>query len=261
VSRRRKSTPGPYLLHAELLHDRIPDSGQFPYTLPFIRHLDRIEFHQRVTFFVGENGSGKSTLLEALAVGLDLNPEGGSRNFNFTTRSSHSRLDECLRIARSHHIPGDSFFLRAESFYNVATEIERLDKIGPLIDAYGGTSLHEQSHGESFLALFHNRFGGHGTYLLDEPEAALSPKRQLAFLKRLHDLCEEGSQFVIATHSPVIMAYPNAWIYSFDDGALRRVEYQETDHFLVTRRFLTHTRSVMADLLSTSEREKVSKPE
>jgi predicted ATPase len=251
VSRRRKSTPGPYLFHVKLLRDRIKEPDQFPYSLPFVRHLDRLEFHPRVTFFVGENGSGKSTLMEAMAIGLGLNPEGGSRNFNFSTRSSHSRLDECLRIARSHKIPDDSFFLRAESYYNVASEVDRLEAGGPgLLASYGDKSLHEQSHGESFLALFENRFWGHGIYLLDEPEAALSPKRQLAFLKRMHDLCEEGSQFLIATHSPILMAYPHAWIYSFDDGRLRRVPYRETDHYLVTRRFLTHTDSEMTALLS-----------
>jgi predicted ATPase len=234
-----------------LVKEWVKDPNQFPYTLPVVRHLERIEFHPQVTFFIGENGSGKSTLLEAIAVGIGLNPEGGSRNFNFATRSSHSRLNECLRIARSHKIPNDSFFLRAESFYNVATEVDRLEEDRPgMLDSYGNKSLHELSHGESFFALFQNRFWGHGIYLLDEPEAALSPKRQLAFLKKMHDLCEKGSQFVIAPHSPILMAYPNAWIYSFGEDNLRKVEYQETDHYLVTRRFLTHTKMEMEELLA-----------
>ena len=214
MGRRKTPTPGPFLIHAELLGERIPAGDPFPYCLPSIRMLTTLPFHPKVTFFVGENGSGKSTLLEAVAVGCGLNPEGGSRNFNFATRASHSPLDELLRLAKAPRPrPADSYFLRAESFYNVATEIERLGT--DLLPAYGGRSLHEQSHGESFFALFQNRFRGNGLYLMDEPEAALSPQRQLEFLAVLHDYCQRGSQFVIATHSPIIMAYPDAWIYVF----------------------------------------------
>ena len=165
MGRKRPNDPGPYLLHLELLHDRIPNADKFPYTLPAVRGLTTLPFHPKVTFLVGENGSGKSTLLEAVAVACGLNPEGGSRNFNFATRASHSRLDEAVRLARTPARPGDSYFLRAESFFNVATEIERLDKGAggaPIIGAYGGKSLHEQSHGESFFALFKNRFRGRG---------------------------------------------------------------------------------------------------
>src|SRR5262249_35665483 len=158
-------------------------------TLPALRNLDRLSFHPKVTFFVGENGMGKSTLLEALAVSVGLNPEGGSRHFNFATRASHSELDACLRVAKTVSLARDSYFLRAESFYNVATEIERL---GLDLLPYGGRSLHEQSHGESFFALFQHRFRGHGLYLMDEPEAALSPKRQLEFLAILHEYCKQG---------------------------------------------------------------------
>jgi predicted ATPase len=254
MGRRKPPSPGPYLIHAELIRDRIPDSRQFPYCLPTLRNLDRLAFHPKVTFFVGENGSGKSTLLEAIAAGCGLNPEGGSRNFNFATRASHSQLDEALRLAKAPRLAADSYFLRAESFHNVATEIERLDKgpaFGPpLIDSYGGKSLHEQSHGESFFALFQNRLGGCGLYLMDEPEAALSPQRQLQFLAILHDYCKRGSQFVIATHSPIIMAYPDAWIYTFGSEGIRRVEFTETKHYLVTRGFLHHTQSMLKELLT-----------
>jgi predicted ATPase len=252
VARKRTSHPGPYLKHLTLLRDRIPDATRFPYTLPAVRHLDTLAFHPKVTFLVGENGTGKSTLLEGIAVACGLNPEGGSRNFNFTTRASHSRLDECLRLSRAPAVPGDSYFLRAESFYNVASEIERLDKEPgggpPIITYYGGVSLHEQSHGESFFALFKNRFRAHGLYLMDEPEAALSPKRQIEFLALLHDFVRGGSQFVIATHSPIIMAYPDAQIHLLDATGLREVAYTETDHYLVTRGFLSNPQRTLTAL-------------
>jgi predicted ATPase len=237
VARKRKSSPGPYLLHLELLRDRIPDASLFPYTLPAVRQLTTLAFHPKVTFLVGENGSGKSTLMETIAVAYGLNPEGGSRNFNFATRASHSSLSEYVRLAKAPSMPGDSYFLRAESFFNVATEIERLDPV--LLQAYGGKSLHEQSHGESFFALFKNRFRDNGLYLMDEPEAALSPKRQLQFLALMHDYVCRGGQFVIATHSPIIMAYPEATIYLLDDEGIREVAYLDTEHYLVTRGFLT----------------------
>jgi predicted ATPase len=195
-----------------------------------------------MTILVGENGSGKSTLLEAIAVSLGFNPEGGTKNFAFGTRASHSELHECLRVAKGIRRPRNGFFLRAESFFNVATEIERLDEepsFGPpVINSYGGRSLHEQSHGESFLALLTNRFGGQGLYLLDEPEAALSPQRQLAALSRIHDLILDGSQFMIATHSPILMAYPDARIYQLASDGIAPIAYEDTEHFQVTRDFL-----------------------
>jgi predicted ATPase len=206
-----------------------------------------------MTFFVGENGSGKSTLLEAIAVSVGFNAEGGTKNFRFGTRASHSDLHEHLRVAKGIRRPKDGFFLRAESFYNVATEIEKLDaepSFGPPVGAsYGGRSLHEQSHGESFLALVTNRFGGQGLYILDEPEAALSPQRQLAVLSRLHDLVRDGSQFIIATHSPILMAYPDAWIYEFSREGIRRIAYEETEHYLVTRDFLANPQRMLQVLL------------
>jgi len=218
--------------------------------------LSKLAFHPKVTFLVGENGSGKSTLLEAIAVACDLNPEGGSRNFNFTTRASHSPLDECVRLSKSTAQQADSYFLRAESYFNVASEIEKLDKYErpefqspKIIDAYGKTSLHEQSHGESFFALFKHRFGDNGLYLMDEPEAALSPQRQLEFLALLHDYVGRGGQFVIATHSPIIMAYPDACIYKLDGTGIREVPYEETEHYRVTHAFLNNRKESLEVLM------------
>jgi predicted ATPase len=216
--------------------------------------LESLELHPKVTFFVGENGSGKSTLLEALAVALGFNPEGGSKNFCFGTRKSHSTLHEFLRVARGIKKPRDGFFLRAESFFNVATEIENLDNADyvmgpPVINYFGGKSLHEQSHGESFLTLMMNRFGSQGFYVLDEPEAALSPQRQLAVLSRLHDLVLDNSQFVIATHSPILMAYPDAWIYACTTDGIVRANYKDTEHYQVTRDFLSNPERTLRVLL------------
>lgn len=203
---------------------------------------------------MGENGSGKSTLLEALAISLGFNAEGGTRNFRFDTRASHSTLHQFLRVSKGLKRPHDGFFLRAESFFKVATEIERLDDepafSPPIIDSYGARSLHEQSHGESFMALLNNRFGEQGLYILDEPEAALSPQRQLAALSRIHDLVLERSQFIIATHSPILMAYPNAWIYACTPEGLQRVNYEDTEHFRVTRDFVLNPQATLKTLLN-----------
>jgi len=261
VARKRKSLPGPYLQHLELLRDRIPDPNRYPYNLPAISGLTRLPFHPKVTFLVGENGSGKSTLLEAIAVACGLNPEGGSRNFHFATRASHSSLDECIRLAKYAALPEDSYFLRAESFYNVASQLEQLDMDEPnayfhapkLTPAYGGRSLHEQSHGESFFALFKNRFRDNGLYLMDEPEAALSPQRQLQFLILLNDYLLRGGQFVIATHSPIIMAYPDACIYLLNSSGVKEVAYTDTEHYSVTRGFLSNPRRSLALLLGETD--------
>lgn len=207
-----------------------------------------------VTFLVGENGSGKSTLLEAIAVSCGFNAEGGTRNFTFSTRATHSELGEYITVAKRRY-SRDGFFLRAESFYNVATNIDEMDEepsFSPrLIDSYGGVSLHSQSHGESFLALVQNRFGGEGLYLLDEPEAALSPTRQLTLLGEMHQLVERDSQFIIATHSPILMAYPGARIYELSENGIASVEYRETEHYQLTRRFLENPERMLRYLLET----------
>lgn len=235
-----------FILSAELQRDKVASLEAYPFNLPALRSLETLALNQAVTFLVGENGSGKSTLVEGLAVALGFNAEGGSRNFNFATRPSHSDFGRHLRIARSHRRPQTSYFLRAESFYNVATEIERLDP--SLLDAYGGTSLHEQSHGESFLALILNRFGPQGLYMLDEPEAALSPARQLTLLARMHQLVSQGSQFIIATHSPILMAYPGAQIYGLGENGIAPVAYEDTVHVQLTRQFLNNPAGIMREL-------------
>lgn len=220
------------------------DDGYFA-RLPVVQNLagmGGLTFRRPVTFFVGENGTGKSTLLEAIATAWGFNPEGGTVNFNFSSSETHSQLYQHLTLAKGHARPRDGFFLRAESFYNVATEIERMDRetmLGPrLANSYGGRSLHGQSHGESFMALVLNRFGGKGLYILDEPEAALSPSRQMALLTAIHNLVNEHSQFIISTHSPILMAYPDADIYELTEEAMTLTPYEETEHYQVTKRFL-----------------------
>jgi predicted ATPase len=251
--------PGGFIRTVSLLEDRVQDMQRYPFSLPAVRGLlGDLVLHPLVTFLIGENGSGKSTVVEAIAVAAGFNAEGGTRNFRFTTRSSESDLHACIRLARSVRRPRDGFFLRAESYFNVATEIEHLDEepsFGPpVIDSFGGKSLHEQSHGESFFALLQNRFGGNGLYILDEPEAALSPARQLAFLARLDELARrKDSQFIIATHSPILMGYPHARLLELGTHGIREVQYEDTEHFRITRDFLTRRERILRHLLNDAE--------
>lgn len=237
-----------------LIHATMAGGGdQYPFNIPALKNLREMEFHPHVTFFVGENGSGKSTLLEGLAVNMGNNPEGGGRSFMFSTRESHSELHFHLNTARGPRWGrSDTYFFRAESFYNLASNI---DEIPGLRGAYGGKSLHEQSHGESFFALFENRLRQNCLYFLDEPEAALSPQRQMSFLALLHRLVLMGSQFIIATHSPIILAYPYAWLYSFDQSPPTRVKYEETQHYQVTKMFLAYKDKMLKELLTVDEDE------
>jgi predicted ATPase len=237
-----------YVRAVGLRPDQTPRAG-YPWDLPAIGALaDQIKLHPRVTYLVGENGSGKSTLLEAIAVAAGMNPEGGSSHFNFSTRESHADLWGAIRLVRGGHRPASDFFLRAESLFTAATYLEGL---GPnSLRPYGGVSLHEQSHGESFLAVMINRFDPNGFYLLDEPEAALSTQNCLTCLRRIHELVEQNSQFVIATHSPIILAYPDATIYSFDEDGLHEVEYEDADPVRLTRSFLQARERFLHELLS-----------
>ena len=208
--------------------------------LPAVRHIQQaggLVFRRPVTFFVGENGVGKSTLIEAIALAAGFNAEGGTVNFNFATRPTHSDLYRFLRLTRGPVRNLDGFFLRAESFYNVATNLDDLDD-GRLLRYYGGTSLHAQSHGESFLSLVEHRFGGHGLYILDEPEAALSPMKLMTLMVLMDRLVKDRSQFLISTHSPILMTFPGAEIYELSEEGVRLADYRDTAHFQIARRFL-----------------------
>ena len=242
-----------FIFSISLKKEKIQNYDKYPFSLPIVKYFENIDLNPSVTFIVGENGSGKSTLLEAIAVSLGFNPEGGTTNFGFNTRESHSDLYQYLRIAKGIKRPKTGFFLRAESFFNVATEIEQLDEDPwggpPIIDSYGGISLHEQSHGESFFSLMKNRFGSKGLYILDEPEAALSPNRQMAMITLMNDLIKKGSQFIISTHSPILLSYPKSTIYEIRDKGLERVDYEDTDTFAITKQYLNNYQSMLKILL------------
>jgi predicted ATPase len=243
-----------FLTAVFLQRDRVRSFDSFPFCIPAIKELPQLDLAP-VTFFIGENGTGKTTLLEAIAMVEGFNREGGSRNFHFASNKDWKPDDLAwaLGVARpARRIKGsDGFFVRAESFFNVATEIDRIAaEDGRMLSYYGGRSLHTRSHGEGFLTLFTERFGGNGLYLLDEPESALSPQRQLTFLTVIHDLVQRGSQFIIATHSPIIMAYPGATIYQFTDKGIERIEYEQTPHYRVTRAFLMRREQMLAELFA-----------
>ena len=247
-----------FLQSVMLLRERVGEPSKYPFSIPAVAALDTLVFDPKVTFFVGENGCGKSTLIEAVAILAGFNAEGGTRNFAFSTRRSESELYRCLRIARGPRRERTGYFFRAESFFNVATEIETLDRepalAPPVILSYGGKSLHEQSHGESFVALVKNRFGADGLYILDEPEAALSPSKQLALLACMHDLVEhKRSQFIIATHSPIVLAYPRATIYRLSESGIAPVQYEETENFALTRDFLLNRDRFLREIFGRSK--------
>jgi len=222
----------PFLHRIASLPEKI-DHARYPFNIRAFSQGVDLAFRSKVTFFVGENGSGKSTLLEALAECCGFNPEGGNRDHHREVFADRSALAQALRLSWQPRVT-DGFFMRAESFYNFATYIEGVSDLR----AYGGKSLHEQSHGESFLSVFANRFE-QGLYILDEPEAALSPQRQLSFLKIIHDLATPGhAQFLIATHSPIILSYPGAVLFGLDGDVIQEIDYRETKHFTITRDFL-----------------------
>ena len=254
---RRPAKVGGFLRSFEVTVPRSERRG-YPLDLAAVRNVESLALDKRMTIFVGENGSGKSTLVEGLAVAAGFNPEGGSTNFNFRTQSHLPELATHLRLVRNPTRPRTGFFLRAESFFNVATEIERLDEEqkdlrgAPIGPNYGPKKLHEVSHGESFLALAMNRFGPGGLYILDEPEAALSPTGCLALVRRFNELANEGSQFVIATHSPILMSVPGALIYLLSESGPKRVAWQDLDHVRIMKEFLNDPEIVLRVLLSES---------
>ena len=242
-----RAAAAPYLRRVQSVTEKF-DSSRYPFSVrAFAKGID-LAFSTPVTFFVGENGSGKSTLLEAIADLCGFNLEGGSRDHRRSVAAEPSELAAALRLSWQPKVTR-GFFLRAESFFNFASYIEGVSDLV----AYGGKSLHAQSHGESFLALFSNRFD-RGIYILDEPEAALSPQRQLAFLKIIHDLVGSGhAQFLIATHSPIILSYPGAVLYNLDGGSIEQVDYRETEHFQITRDFLNAPERFFRHLFGTDE--------
>jgi predicted ATPase len=248
----RQNQQGLYLRSVKLLRESVPSFEAYPFHLRAIQTLNELEFHPKVTYIVGENGMGKSTLMEAIAVGLGFNAEGGTINFNFSTEDTHSELHQHLRLVRSAVKPRDGFFFRAESYYNFATNIDQMDRAGGfggrIIDSYGGKSLHQQSHGESFFATFLHRFNGNGLYMMDEPEAALSPFRQMAMLSRIHQLVGQHSQFIIATHSPILMAYPDAVIYNMTSEGIERSSLEETDHYMLMKQFINNRDKMLHEL-------------
>jgi len=234
-----------------MLQDTIPNKQMYPFNIPSLQDLQELEFPTNVTFFVGENGSGKSTLLEAIADRCDFNTAGGGRQNLYEVHKAESSLGEYIRLSWMPKI-SNGFFLRSETFYQFASHIDLIED-PRRYNAFGGKSLHHQSHGESFLALFMNRFKGRAIYLLDEPEAALSPTRQLSLLKIMKDL-EHEAQFIIATHSPILLGYPNATIYSFDNGEIETIRYKDSIHYIVTKRFLDAPQTILSELFD-EERE------
>jgi predicted ATPase len=248
---RKKYTPlknEPLLRSIDILLGQDIDLAQHPFNVPLIQNLKRIDFATPVTFFVGENGSGKSTILEAIAHKVGFGAEGGSKNINFQTSGDEkNRLGDHMKLSWSYK-PLDGYFFRAESFFNVASYLE---SIGDPYISYGGKSLHHQSHGESFLSFFSNRLNNEGFFIFDEPEAALSPQRQLSLLKIIHDLSKNyTAQFIIATHSPLLLAYPNAIIYSCDGDALQQIKYTDTVHYKITKQFLNNPELYLKNLFS-----------
>lgn len=253
----KKSLLPPHLQTVTLNIESSINQAQYPFCLPIIQHLKTIQFPTQVTFFVGENGTGKSTILEAIACHAGFGPEGGSKNIHFTTSEqqnytpAQSLADQMTLSWRVK--PKNGYFFRAESFFNVANYLENTARTagGPEVTyaPYGGKSLHQQSHGESFLAFFKHRLGNNGFFIFDEPEAALSPQRQLSLLCILHEMCKNpDTQFIIATHSPILLAYPDATIYSCDADILTRIAYKDTQHYRITKRFLDDPESYCKQL-------------
>ena len=219
------------------------DEDSYLRKIDALKELNSLFFSKNITIFVGENGSGKSTLLEAIAIAYGFNPEGGTRNYNFSTYNSHSELCDAIRLYKGIKRSNWGYFLRAESFYNVATAEELYEGI----DA--SKHYHQKSHGESFLQLVQNNFVGNSLYILDEPEAALSPQRQLTLLYEIQHCIEDGSQFIIVTHSPILLGMPNAEILSFDSGPIHKIEYEDTDSYKITKLFIENKEQLLNKLL------------
>ncbi len=242
-----------YLKSIDTNKTQIP-TNDYICNLPIIKNFQKINFKNPVTIFVGENGMGKSTLIEAIAVKWGFNPEGGGINFNFQTRRTHSELNKYITLIKTPYHPKDGYFFRAESLYNIASNIEDLDSIKcnapPISDAYGGKSLHNQSHGESFLSIFFKRFLGNGLYILDEPEAALSPISQMSLIIRINELVNLNSQFIISTHSPILLTLPHAQIFEIKNNGIFEKQYFETEHYKLMKNFFENPNQILKSLLN-----------
>jgi len=236
----------PYLREIQLMRKAVSSYDAYPFDIPAIRSLSSLQFHADVTFIVGENGSGKSTLIEAIALGLGFSLEGGPKSIQSITHNNASPLFEYLKLIRSYKLPKDNFFLRAESFYNVATYMET--NAAEYLRSYGGT-LHGKSHGEAFLAVLTNKLKGDGLYIFDEPEAALSPSRQMTALVAIDQLVQKRSQLIIATHSPILLAYPSAVIYQLDENGIKQISYEDSPHYQITKGFLDDYKRMVKMLL------------
>ena len=235
---------------SSILFDNSLSENSYLNDLPIIKYLaanKKLKFSSNITFFVGENGTGKSTLLEAIAVAYGFNAEGGTRNFSFSTKDTHSELSEHITLGKRDYAK-DGFFLRAESLYNAATYIDEVKAT----HNYGNISLHNQSHGESFLSIVQNRFSGNGLYLLDEPEAALSPMRLMTLIVEMDTLLKNNSQFIIATHSPILMAFPNAEMLQFSESGIEKAKYYETEHYKTTKLFIEDPEKMIHHLIDSN---------
>lgn len=243
-----------FLRKLELLRNEEINEKQYPFVIPSIRSLEELHFHQPVTFFVGENGSGKSTLLEGIADKCGFHTAGGGRNNVYDVDAVQADLSNYIRLSWLPKVT-NGFFLRAEAFHHFATYVDELYKEGnEILQYYGGNSLHHQSHGEAFLSLFLHRFHEKAIYLLDEPEAALSPMKQLALLKIINDLTKKGNvQFIIATHSPILLGYLDATLYYFGDGGIKEIAYEETEHYQITNYFLQYREKMLQELFREDE--------
>ena len=225
------------------------DRNHYPFNIPALRDFKEMPFESPVTFFVGENGMGKSTLIEAIAIAMNFNPEGGTANFKFSTSDSHSELCDYLTPIRNAKRNRDGFFLRAESFYNTISYMDTVNDTGKNIyDYYGGKRLHEVSHGEGFMNLLNHRCRGNSFFIFDEPEAALSPFSQIKMLVRMHQLVTEDSQFIVSTHSPILMAYPGATIYQLTENGISQIDYDKTEHYMLMKYFLNNTNQYLKDI-------------
>lgn len=238
-------TERPYLKEISLNRTTISSFDEYPFNIPWIKTLETLEFHKDVTFIVGENGSGKSTLIESIALSLGFGIEGGTKSVQIKTHETNaSNLYEHIKLVKSYKKPEDYYFLRAESFYNVATYMEKLN----YLKSYGGKSLHKLSHGESFMATITNKLKGKGLYIFDEPEAALSPTRQLSAMASIDQLVKNNSQFIIATHSPILLAYPNSIIYQISENKIEKINYKDTEHYRITKYFLNNPERMIETL-------------